>query len=352
MTSVDHDKVMAFVGKVVGDWGALVSAPLVLLGDQLGLYRAMADGVPVTSGQLAERTSTNERYVREWLAAQAASGYVAYDGDGRYHLEPEQAVALTDEDSPACVLGGFESFLSAIQIEPRLAEAFRSGDGIGWHEHSHGLFSGTARFFRTGYAANLTGSWLPALDGVVDKLSSGAQVADVGCGYGHSTVLMAAAYPASTFTGFDSHPESVEAARKNGTDAGVADRVTFEVAGAGDFPGQGYDLITYFDCLHDMGDPAGALSHARQALAADGTIMVVEPFAHDDVAANLNPVGRVFYSVSTLVCTPASRSQEAGLGLGAQAGEARLREVAASAGLSRFRRAAETPFNLIFEARS
>jgi SAM-dependent methyltransferase len=351
MTAVDHDKLMAFVGKVIGDWGALASAPLVILGDQLGLYRAMADGQLVTAGQLAGRTSTAERYVREWLAAQAASGYVAYDGDGRYHLEPEQAVALTDESSPACVLGGFEAFTSATKIAPRLAEAFRTGTGIGWQEHDPGLFTGTARFFRTGYAANLTSSWLPALDGVADKLAAGARVADIGCGHGHSTLLMAQAYPASTFTGYDFHPQSIEAARKNATEAGVADRVRFEVAGATDYPGHDLDLITYFDCLHDMGDPVGALAHARQALTADGTIMLVEPFANDDTADNLNPVGRMFYSVSTLVCTPASLSQEVGYGLGAQAGEGRLRETATAAGLSRFRRATETPFNLILEAR-
>jgi SAM-dependent methyltransferase len=347
----DHDKMMAFVGQVVGDWGALASAPLVVLGDRLGLYRAMADGEPVTAGQLAGRTGTAERYVAEWLAAQAASGYAVYDGDGRYHLDPEQAVALTDETSPACVLGGFQAFISAVQVMPRLADAFRTGDGVGWHEHDAGLFSGTARFFRTGYAANIATSWLPALEGVAAKLTTGARVADVGCGFGYSTVLMAQAYPASTFTGYDYHPESIEAARKNATDAGVADRVHFEVAGASDFPGRDLDLITYFDCLHDMGDPVGALSHARQALAADGTIMLVEPFAHDDVAANLNPLGRLFYSISTLVCTPASLAQDVGRGLGAQAGEARLRDVARSAGFSRFRRATETPFNLVLEVR-
>jgi SAM-dependent methyltransferase len=351
MTAVDHDKLMAFVGKVVGDWGALASAPLVILGDQLGLYRAMADGQPVTARQLAERTGTAERYVREWLAAQAAGGYVDYDGDGRYHLEPEQVVALTDETSPACVLGGFEAFTSAIKVAPRLAEAFRTGAGVGWDEHDPGLFSGTARFFRTGYAANLTSSWLPALDGVADKLAAGAQVADIGCGHGHSTLPMAQAYPASTFTGYDFHPESIKAARKIATDAGVTERVRFEVAAANDFPGHDLDLITYFDCLHDMGDPVGALAHARQALAVDGTIMLVEPFANDDVADNLNPAGRMFYSVSTLVCTPASLSQDVGYGLGAQAGEARLRETASAAGLSRFRRATETPFNLVLEAR-
>ncbi len=351
MTTVDEAKLMAFVGKVIEDWGALASAPLVVIGDQLGLYRAMADSQPVTAQQLAERTSTAERYVREWLAAQAASGYVSYDGDGRYHLEPEQAVALTDETSPACVLGGFEAFVAAGRIGPLLTEAFRTGAGIGWHEHDAGLFRGTARFFRPGYAANLTGSWLPALDGVVDKLVAGARVADVGCGHGYSTLLMAQAYPASTFAGYDYHPESVDAARKVAAEAGVTDRVHFEVAGAKDFPGQGFDLITYFDCLHDMGDPAGALEHARAALTADGVVMLVEPYAEDEVAGNLNPLGRLFYSASTLICTPASLSQEVGTALGAQAGEARLRDIARHAGFSRFRRATQTPFNLVLEAR-
>jgi 2-polyprenyl-3-methyl-5-hydroxy-6-metoxy-1,4-benzoquinol methylase len=311
----------------------------------------MADGRQVTAGQLAERTGTAERYVREWLAAQAASGYIAYDGDGSYHLEPEQAVALTDESSQFCVLGGFEAFTAAIKIAPDLTEAFRTGAGIGWHRHDEGLFSGVARFFRPGYAANLTGSWLPALDGMTDKLAAGARVADVGCGYGHSTILMAQAYPASTFTGYDYHAESIDAARKLAAESGVSGRVRFEVAGAKDFPGQDYDLITYFDCLHDMGDPVGALSHARGALCPDGAVMLVEPYAADDLAGNLTPLGRLFYSASTLVCTPASLSQEPGAALGAQAGEARLGEVARAAGFSRFRRATETPFNLVLEAR-
>jgi SAM-dependent methyltransferase len=351
VTAVDEGKLMAFVGKVIEDWGAMASAPLVVMGERLGLYRAMADGEPVTAGELAERTGTVERYVREWLAAQAAGGYVAYDGDGRYHMEPEQAVALTDEASPACVLGGFEAFLAAIKIMPRLGEAFRTGAGVGWHEHDAGLFSGTARFFRPGYAANLTGSWLPALHGMTDKLTAGARVADVGCGYGYSTMLMAQAYPASTFTGYDYHAESVDAARKLAAESGVTGRTHFEVAAATEFPGRDFDLITYFDCLHDMGDPVGALAHARDALAPDGVVMLVEPYAADDVSGNLNPLGRLFYSASTLICTPASLSQEPGAALGAQAGEARLGEVVRQAGFSHFRRAAQTPFNLILEAR-
>jgi SAM-dependent methyltransferase len=351
MTDIDHDKLMTFVGKAVQDWGALTSAPLVVIGDQLGLYRAMADSRPVTAPELAQRTGTNARYVAEWLASQAAGGYVAYDGAGQYYLEPEQAIALTDESSPACVLGGFESMTAAVQIMPRLAEAFRTGEGVGWHEHQPALFSGTARFFRPGYGANLVSSWIPALTDASSALEAGGRVADVGCGYGHSTALMAMAYPNSTFVGYDYHPASVDAARKLAADAGLAERLHFEVASAKEFPGTGFDLITYFDCLHDMGDPTGALAHAREALTPDGTVMLVEPFANDDVADNLNPLGRLFYSVSTLVCTPASLSQEVGTALGAQAGEARLTEVANRAGLTRVRRAAETPFNLVLEAR-
>jgi SAM-dependent methyltransferase len=328
MREIDQDRLTAFLHKVIGDWGAVASAPLVVIGDQLGLYRAMADGQPVTAEELAARTGTAERSMREWLASQAAGGYLTYDGDDRYHLEPEQAVALTDEASPACVIGGFESFTSATYIVPRLLQAFRDGSGIRWDAHEPGLFRGTARFFRPGYAANLVDHWLPALEGVTDRLEAGARVADIGCGYGHSTVLMAQAYPSSCFMGYDSHPESVEVARKTASDAGVSDRVTFEIATAKDFPATGLDLVTFFDCLHDMGDPVGALSHTRQALASDATVMIVEPHACDAVGDNLHPLGRVFYSVSTLVCTPASLSQEVGTPLGAQAGPARLAEIA------------------------
>ncbi|HEV7209600.1 MAG TPA: class I SAM-dependent methyltransferase [Mycobacteriales bacterium] len=342
---------MAFVGKVIGDWGAVTSAPLVVIGDQLGLYRAMAEGESMTAAELATRTQTNERYIREWLSSQAAGGYVSYDGDGRYHLEPEQAVALTDETSPACVLGGFEAFNAAIRVMPRLAQAFRTGEGVGWGEQDPGLFRGTARFFRPGYTANLVDAWLPALTGVVDKLAGGAQVADIGCGYGHSTTMMANAFPRSTFTGFDAHPESIEAANKLAAETGTAHQLDFQVATAKNFGGKGYDLVAFFDCLHDMGDPAGALQHTRQALADDGSVLIVEPYANDDVADNLNPLGRLFYSVSTLVCTPASKSEEVGTALGAQAGEQRMAELAHAAGFTRFRRATETPFNLIYEAR-
>ena len=351
MRAIDEDKLTEFLHKVVGDWGAVASAPLVVIGDQLGLYRAMADGESATAEELSARTGTAERYVREWLASQAAGGYLSYDGGDRYHLEPEQAVALTDESSPACVIGGFESFTSAARVIPQLLQAFRDGSGIGWDAHDPGLFSGTARFFRPGYVANLVRHWLPALDGVTDRLKAGARVADIGCGYGHSTVLMAQAYPQSSFVGYDAHPESIEVARKTASDAGVNEQVTFEVATAKDFPATNLDLVTFFDCLHDMGDPVGALSHTRQALATDASVMIVEPQAGDSVGDNMNPLGRMFYSVSTLVCTPASLSQEVGTALGAQAGPARLAGIARDAGFTRFRKATETPFNLVLEAR-
>ncbi|HEY2041905.1 MAG TPA: methyltransferase domain-containing protein [Jatrophihabitans sp.] len=351
MRTVDDEKLMAFVGKVIGDLGAIASGPLVVLGDRLGLYRAMADGEPVTAAELAQRTGTTERYVAEWLSAQAASGYVAYDGSGRFHLEAEQAVALTDESSPACVLGGFESFTAAAEIMPRLTEAFRTGVGVAWGEHNPSLFSGTARFFRPGYLANLVESWLPALDGMTERLDRGAKVADIGCGYGHSTTLMADAYPKSTFTGFDAHGPSIDAAAKLAAESGRSHHLDFRVATAKTFDGGPYDLICYFDCLHDMGDPAGALSHARSQLSSDGTVMIVEPMAGDELADNLHPLGRLFYSVSTLVCTPASLSEEVGTALGAQAGPARTQEIAERAGFSRFRKAAETPFNFVYELR-
>jgi 2-polyprenyl-3-methyl-5-hydroxy-6-metoxy-1,4-benzoquinol methylase len=311
----------------------------------------MAGAGPVTAAEVAAKTSTVDRYVAEWMAAQAASGYLSYEGDGRYQLADEQAEALANEMSPACVLGAFQLVTSAMKAEPKVMEAFRSGGGVGWHEHDPGLFEGTERFFRPGYAANLVSSWIPALEGVEAKLQAGGKVADVGCGHGASTIIMAKAYPQSTFVGYDYHQGSIDAARKRAAEAGVSDRVTFEPASAKDYPGKGFDLIAFFDCLHDMGDPVGALDHARQALNHDGTIMLVEPFANDDVSDNLNPIGRIFYSASTLICTPASLSQEVGKGLGAQAGEHRLAEVAGEAGLSRFRRATETPFNLVLEAR-
>jgi SAM-dependent methyltransferase len=312
----------------------------------------MADGDPVTPAELAERTGTDERYVREWLSGQAAGGYVHYDAESEcFTLPPEQALALAQDDSPAFIPGAFQMAASLVKDEPKIAAAFRSGDGVGWHEHDGDLFCGVERFFRPGYIANLVPSWIPALDGVEEKLTAGAHVADVGCGHGASTVILAQAYPNSTFAGFDYHDESIEKARARARDAGVDDRVTFEVAAAKSFPGEGYDLVAMFDCLHDMGDPVGAAGHVRGTLKDDGTWLIVEPFANDRLEDNLNPVGRVYYSASTMVCTPASRDQEVGLALGAQAGEARLRGVVTEGGFTRFRRATETPFNLVLEAR-
>jgi SAM-dependent methyltransferase len=350
--TIDEAKLEQFIGSVVGDLGATMNTALIRIGDKLGLYRAMAGAGPLTAQELAESTDTSERYVREWLAAQAAGGYVAYDPDTeRYELPPEQAMALADEESPFFMLGGFQMASAIMADEPKLTEAFQSGDGFGWHEHDHRLFEGTERFFRPGYRGNLVDAWLPALEGVDEKLRNGATVADVGCGHGASTIIMAKAYPESEFVGFDYHEGSIEAARGAAEKAGVADRVSFEVAGAKDYPGAGYDLVTFFDCLHDMGDPVGALSHVLSSLEADGSVMIVEPFAGDRVEDNLNPVGRVYYCASTMLCTPGSLDQEVGLALGAQAGEARLGSVAHEAGFTRFRKATETPFNLVLEAR-
>ncbi len=350
--ALDMDALMAFVFRAVDEVGATLNAALVVMGDKLGLYRALAAGGPLTPGELAAETATAERYVREWLNAQAAGGYVAYDAEtGRYELPPEQAVALTDESSPAYLPGFFPLALGSVHDSPRITDAVRSGDGVGWHEHVHDVHEGCERFFRPGYNAHLVEAWLPALDGVVTKLERGARVADVGCGHGASTILMAQSFPASSFVGSDYHAGSVETARARATEAGVSDRVAFEVASAAAHPGEAYDLVTMFDCLHDMGDPVGAASHVRSLLADDGTWLIVEPAAGDAVEDNLNPVGRAYYGFSTLLCTPASLSQEVGLALGAQAGEARIREVVEAGGFTRFRRVAETPFNLVFEAR-
>jgi len=349
---LDQAKLDEFMGRFVGDLGAALSASLVVIGDRLGLYRAMGDGEPVSPEDLAERTGTDARYVREWLSNQAAGGYVTYDVESeRFSLTPEQAFALAQEGSPAFVPGAFYLATALTKDEPKITEAFRSGAGVGWHEHNHDLFSGTERFFRPGYAAHLVASWIPSLDGVGAKLEGGALVADVGCGHGASTLIMAEAFPKSQFVGFDYHEGSIETARAAAERAGVADRVSFEVASAKEYPGSGYDLVAMFDCLHDMGDPVGAAAHVLQTLDPDGTWMVVEPNAGDRLEDNLNPVGRVFYGASTLVCTPASRDQEVGLALGAQAGEARLRDVITEGGFTRFRRAAETPFNIVLEAR-
>ncbi|MCE9595160.1 MAG: class I SAM-dependent methyltransferase [Planctomycetes bacterium] len=346
----DQAKLDAFMGKAIGDLGATLHAALVVIGDRLGLYRALAAG-PMTSTELARRAECAERYVREWLAAQAAGGYVEYDAKTQnYSLNDEQRFALAGGDGPD-LAGAFQLAAALVRDEPKVRDVFRTGKGVGWHEHDRCLFEGTERFFRPGYAMNLVSTWLPALEGVVAKLQRGARVADVGCGHGASTILMAQAFPKSKFVGFDYHGASIEAARAAAKRAGVEERVTFEVASSTKYPGEGYDLIAFFDCLHDMGDPVGAAKHVRSTLAPDGTWMIVEPFAHDRVEQNLNPIGRLYYCASTLVCTPASLSQEVGLGLGAQAGEARLREVVTQGGFTRFRRASETPVNLILEAR-
>ena len=352
VTSIDEAKLGAFMGQAVTDMGAVISAPLFMIGDKLGLYKAMAGAGALTSTEVAERSGTAERCVREWLRNQAAGGYVIYDADSdTYTLPDEHALALADEESPFYILGVYDSIASLYADEEKILEAFRSGEGMGWHEHDHRLFSGTERFFRPGYKGNLVAEWIPALDGVQEKLERGAKVADVGCGHGASTVIMAQAFPNSKFFGFDYHDASIERAREAAEEAGVADRTTFEVASAKDFPGSGYDLVCVFDCLHDMGDPVGAAAHIRETIADDGTWMIVEPFANDRVEDNLNPVGRVFYGASTVICTPASLSQEVGLALGAQAGEARLAEVIKQGGFTEVRRATETPFNLILEAR-
>jgi 2-polyprenyl-3-methyl-5-hydroxy-6-metoxy-1,4-benzoquinol methylase len=349
---IDGEKLMQFVFRAVDEVGATLNTALVVMGDKLGLYRALAGTDGLAPAELAERTGTTERYVREWLNAQAAGGYVQYDADsGRYSLAPEQAVALTDSDSPAYLPGFFQIALGSVIDSPKILEHVRNGGGFGWHEHVHDVHEGCERFFRPGYNAHLVPEWLPALDGVVEKLERGAAVADVGCGHGSSTILMAQAFPNSTFIGSDYHDGSIETARRRAQEAGVSDRVRFQVAPAAAYGGGEYDLVTMFDCLHDMGDPVGAARHVRSTLKPDGTWLIVEPQAGDRIEDNLNPVGRAYYSFSTLLCTPASLSQEVGLALGAQAGEARIRDVVQAGGFTRFRRAAETPFNLVFEAR-
>jgi len=350
--AVDPDKLNAFMGKMVGDMGACISGALVILGDRLGIYRTLAEQGPATPAELADRTKLNMRLLREWLAAQAAAEYVTYDkASGKFSLSPEQAMVFSNEESPVFLAGGFELMAAVYKDEPKVAKAFQSGLGMGWHEHDVCLFRGTERFFRPGYNANLVASWIPALDGVETKLKAGAKVADIGCGHGASTILMAQAYPNSQFTGYDYHGPSIERAKQAAADAGVADRTDFQIASAQDFPGNDFDLACIFDALHDMGDPVGASAHIRRSLKPDGTWLLVEPNAHDDMADNLNPLGRMFYSASTMVCTPASQSQDVGLALGAQAGETRLRQVVEQGGFTRFRRATETPFNMVLEVR-
>ena len=351
-TEVDFDKLMAFVFRSVDEVGATLNAGLVVMGDKLGYYRAMAASGPTTPSRLAADTGTAEPYAREWLNAQAAGAIVDYDpSTGEYTLPPEQVVAFTDDSSPAFLPGFFQIALGTVQDSARIVELARSGAGLGWHEHNHDVHEGCERFFRPSYNAHLVGEWLPALDGVVDKLERGARVADIGCGHGASTIIMAQAFPNSTFLGSDYHAESIDEARARADAAGVADRVQFEVSPAQSFGGAGYDLVTTFDALHDMGDPVGAARHVRGALADDGTWLVVEPMAGDHVQDNLNPVGRAYYGFSTLLCTPASLSQDVGLALGTQAGPARIRDVVTTGGFSRFAKVAETPFNQVLEVR-
>ena len=346
---IEPAKLDAFMDKAVMDLGAALHAALIVIGDKLGLYKAMAGAGRMTSAQLAQKTNTSERYVREWLHANAASGFLTYDATTKeFLLPPEQAFALTRLDLP----GAFHIISACFKDEPKITQAFRTGEGVGWHEHDANLFFGTERFFRPNYENNLLSNWIPALEGVGEKLAKGATVADVGCGHGASTMLMARAFPKSRFNGFDYHSGSIEYARHVAGRDGLLDQITFEVASSKSYPvNGGYDLVTFFDCLHDMGDPIGAARHVLSSLKPDGTWMIVEPFANDAPEQNHNPVGRIYYSASTMICTPASLAQEVGAALGAQAGEERIREVVQTAGFTRFRRAAQTPFNLIFEAR-
>lgn len=351
--NINEQKLHELLGKFVGDLGATMAAGSVVIGEKLGLYKAMREPYErITSAELAKRTNTTERYVREWLNTQAAGGYIEYDPENKsYFLTDEQAFVLTNEESAAYLPGAFILATSALQAIPKITERFKTGEGLGWHEHHEDLFRGTELFFRPGYGVHLVTDWIPSLDGVEEKLKVGAKAADIGCGHGASTILMAQAFPNSEFYGFDYHDKSIETARQKAEQAGVSDRVKFEVAKSKEFPGEDYDFVTFFDCLHDMGDPVGAAKHVKHSLKSDGSWMIVEPFANDKTEDNLNPVGRVYYSASTLICTPASLSQEVGLALGAQAGEKRLREVAMAGGFSSLRRTNETPFNIILEAK-
>lgn len=348
---INEDKMNAFLGKVVGDFGAALSSSLVYIGQKLGLYKALASGQAVTPAELAEKTTTNERYLREWLINQAASGYIDYDaGSGRYSLAPEQAMALADESSPFYVGGGFYVIKAMTHAVSRIEDAFKNGGGMLWGEHDPDLFVGTERFFRPGYAAHLTASWIPSLTGIKEKLEAGGKVADIGCGHGSSTIIMAQAYPNSRFWGFDNHEKSIETARRRAKDAGVSDRVTFAVANASEIADEQYDMVAFFDCLHDMGDPVGACKRAAKVLDRDGSALIVEPMAGNTVEENFNIIGRTFSGASTLCCTANSMALN-GPALGAVAPESAIRDVVLAGGFSQFRRATETPFNRIFEAR-
>lgn len=349
---IDEEKLNGLLETALVDCGATAHATLAVVGDKLGLYGALDEAGPLTSIELAEKTDTTERYVREWLASQAAGGYVTYDPETeRYSLSPEQAFILADEESPAFMPGVFQLATSLNKVEPKLTAAFRTGEGVGWHEHDEGVFHGTERFFGPSYGANVVSEWIPALDGLEATLNAGGRVADVGCGHAAPTIQMAEAYPESTFVGIDYHEESTDVARERAETAGVADRMDFEAATASEYGGTDYDLVTMFNCYHDMGDPVGVAAHVRETLADEGAWMIVEPYAEDRVEENFNPYGRLAYSFSTVACTPNSLSQEVGYGLGAQAGEERTREVVIEGGFTRFRRAAETPTALVYEAR-
>jgi ubiquinone/menaquinone biosynthesis C-methylase UbiE len=346
------DRVMQFLHQFVGDLGATVAAGGVVIGHELGLYQALAASGPATSAELARRTKTDERYLTEWLRGQAAGGYVTCDpATDTYSLSDVQAFVLADPNGPVYLPGAFVLALGALRSIDQITERFRTGAGFGWHEHDRNVFVGCEQFFRPGYVANLVSSWIPAMSGVDQKLRDGALVADIGCGLGASSILLANEYPASRVVGSDYHEGSIELARKRAADAGVADRTSFEIASAQSFSGHDYDLVATFDCLHDMGDPLAAAKHVRQAIAPDGSWLIVEPFAQDEVAGNLNPVGRIYYNFSTFLCVPNALSQSGGYALGAQAGEAAIRRVVSDAGFTRFRRVAETPFNLVYEAR-
>ena len=348
---INETKLNEFLGKMVNEMGAAANGALIILGDKLGLYTALMEKGPLSAQELADATDTTERYVREWCSAQAGSGYIEYDASSdKFSMSPEQAAVFANPESPVLMSGAYYAISSMYHDEPLVEKAFKTGDGIPWGDHNGCLFCGTEKFFRPSYSSNLVQSWLPSLDGVVEKLKKGAKVADVGCGHGASTVIMAEAFPNSQFIGFDFHQPSIEHSSKMAKDSGLTN-LSFEVGSAKDFPGQSYDLVCFFDCLHDMGDPVGACSHVLSTLDKEGTCMIVEPFANDTLEDNINPVGRAFYAFSTMICTPSSLSQEVGLGLGAQAGEKRLGDVVRSGGFTRFRRAAETPFNLILEAR-
>ncbi len=349
--AIDPRRLEQLMGRLVGDLGAAYGAALVILGDELGLYQTLAQAGPSTAAELAVRTGCAERYVREWLGAQAAAGYVEYDSAAeRFAMTPEQAAVFADENGPAFIPGAYELVGAMIRDAPLIGAAFRSGRGVGWHEHDSALFRGVARFFRSSYVAHLLSEWIPALEGVEARLRAGAVVADVGCGHGVTTVLMARSFPQSRFIGFDYHQPSIERARQLARESG-ADNASFAVAAAKDYPGADYDLVAFFDCLHDMGDPVGAANHVYRSLKGDGVFMLVEPRAGDRLEENLNPIGRIYYANSTMFCTPASMAQEVGLALGAQAGERKISAVVKEGGFTRFRRAAETPFNLVFEAR-